>query len=81
MEYKVNIQGLPGVNLYADKPSADKLVASVGSEKEAAPFIKGQRVNFANKLVEVKKVRKTTAKKKTAKKLTPKKKAAAKRKR
>lgn len=80
MEYKVNIQGLPGVDLYADKPSADKLVASVATTQEAAPFVKGRRVTFANKLVEVKKVRKTIAKKKAAPKKAAKKKAAAKRK-
>lgn len=79
MEYKVNIMGLPGVDLYADKPSVDRLVASVAPEKDAAPFVQGKRVTFANRLVEVKKVRKTVAKKKVVKKKAVKK-AAAKRK-
>jgi hypothetical protein len=69
MEYKVNIQGLPGVDLYADKLSADKLVASVAPATEAAPFIRGQKATFTNKLV---KVRKTIAKKPVKKMTAPK---------
>jgi len=73
MEYKVNIKGLPGVDLYADKESADRLIAAVAPAKDAAPFVKGQRVTFANNLVEVRKaVAKKVVKKVTAKKATKK---------
>lgn len=60
MEYKVNISGLSGVDLYTDKLSADRLVASIATQREAAPFIKGKQDFFRNELVEVEKINPVT---------------------
>ena len=61
MEYKVNIPGVPNVDLFTDESSAKKLVASVSGVKAAKRF--AESAKFSDKLIKVEKV---TAKKKVA---------------
>jgi nitrogen fixation protein FixH len=74
MEYKINIAGVPNVDLYADKTSAQNLVASVSGPTAAKKFVASAQ--FSDKMIKVKKVamakavipKKTVAKKAAIKK-------------
>lgn len=61
MEYKVNILGVPNVNLFADANSAKKLVTSVSGVQAAKKL--AATAKFSDKLIKVEKI---AAKKKVA---------------
>lgn len=62
MEYKVNILGVPNVNLFTDESSAKKLVTSVSGVQAAKKL--AATAKFSDKLIKVEKV---PVKKKAAK--------------
>ncbi len=66
MEYKVNILGVPNVNLFTDESSAKKLVTSVSGVQAAKKL--AATAKFSDKLIKVEKVlaKKVAAKKKIA---------------
>ena len=69
MEYKINIAGVPNVDLYADKTSAQNLVASVSGPTASKKFVASAQ--FSDKLIKVTKAvipKKTVAKKAAIKK-------------
>jgi hypothetical protein len=66
MEYKVNILGVPNVNLFTDESSAKKLVTSVSGVQAAKKL--AATAKFSDKLIKVEKVLAKKNAKKTVKK-------------